>query len=586
MKRTVEISLHAIFLLLMALSILLYKERLFADASHYFFHSINSGWFHIEHGRIVLGIPQFITLIPYYLGFPFKYLVVFSSLSHELFYYGVFLLLFYRLQDHLAAMGLLLIHLIGQLWLYYSPMLEICYGAAFALLVYSILRQGKYRNELWLMLLLIAQWFAMSSHPENFILLVFILCYDYLQRGFQKRIHISMLFFLGIGLIVEWLTLSGYELTNFRNPMQEEASVLNLLQLSYLKDLSYLFWGYFPDLLLLLLISLFLLFYQQFFKKAFLFLATIGLVIVAVNHHATANDFGRYYESMYNPLVFLVVFVFVFEVGKRCYAGNKWKFAFTIAVLLIAVFRIAWIYEYGEPLRKRTDQMERLSDYAQGFRGDKLKIRRDQYHHSYSHLSWSYPIEHLIFSAIDGKAHSLSLITDYDWEYHENNKNLSDSTFLLRRHDLLPHDFLNPRFFQLSKGKYRDLNTVGRTEELKELKPQLSLELINLDQKNRTFPAGDTIENLVRIGNTSDIPLSSAKESGIFLSYHWFEEDGELHSWDGLRSLIKVDVIGTFEQNMQIAVPDKAGIYYLQADILLEGEMWYDLGEQHKIEVK
>src|SRR5690606_12422773 len=150
------------------MAVLLYKERLFADASYYAFHAINSGFFHVEHGRIVLALSQIIPLIGYYLHLPLQWLLVLSSVGHEVFYYSIFLILIYFIKDLRAALLLILVHLIGQLWLYYSPMLEICYGAALAVLFYSILSNEKYKNDFWLALLLLSQWFVMTSHLENF----------------------------------------------------------------------------------------------------------------------------------------------------------------------------------------------------------------------------------------------------------------------------------------------------------------------------------------------------------------------------------------------------------------------------------
>src|SRR5690606_23241219 len=101
---------------------------------------------------------------------------------------------------------------------------------------YSILRSGKYQKDQWLILLLIIQWFVMTSHLENFLLIAVAVLYDYINRGFKKRIHLTLIGFFLIGLTIEVLTFSAYEMSKV-TPEDDSASLLNLLDSSYLTDL-------------------------------------------------------------------------------------------------------------------------------------------------------------------------------------------------------------------------------------------------------------------------------------------------------------------------------------------------------------
>ena len=187
-----NLFMHGIFILLMIMSVVLYKERMFADASYYLFHAINSQCFHVEHGRTVLALSQVFPIIGTWLHLPLKVVLVLGSLGHEFFYYGVFLTCLYLLKDKQAALAVIAVHVIGQLSLYWSPMLEICYGAALSLLFYSILQSNKWEDDKWLIFMLVVQWFAMMSHPENFLLIGVGIAYHFLQNGFQNRIHIGV----------------------------------------------------------------------------------------------------------------------------------------------------------------------------------------------------------------------------------------------------------------------------------------------------------------------------------------------------------------------------------------------------------
>lgn len=582
LTKLADFLLHAIFLLLMLMAIVLYKERLFADASYYFFHAVNGGWFHIEHGRTVLGISQILPILGYYLGMPLKILTLLSSLGHELFYYTIFLLLIYRIKDKAGAITVLMIHLIGQLWLYYSPMLEICYGAALVVLFYSILRTKKYEDDKWMIIMLISQWLAMTSHPENFLLIFFVMAYDFLERGWRQRVHLSSIVLFGIAILVEVLTFSSYELGKVGD-VNRQASASNLLDVSYLKGLANLFVGYYPELIVFLIISATLMLFRKKFLKLTLLFGAVFFLLVIVNHSAMANEFTRYYESMYNPLVLLIVFVFMYEI----YASSSKKVQLMLAFGLIGIasFRIVWIWDYGEPLRKRMNQMERIVDYAQGLDATKFIIDKQNFQKEYSHVAWSLPIETLIISAIDGKEASLSIATKKDYRYHGNNRKLSDSSYIFRRFELEDYSFLNDRFFELNQEAYQMLNTSVDSSNFN----KKDLVMIKLNQVDElSFEKGDTVLQEVLINNRSEkLTLPSAKEAEFFIACHWYNADGSVYQWDGLRNTVELDIAAdkSFIQDIKLAVPKEEGEYYIQPDLVIEGKMWLCESKKYKVVV-
>ncbi len=582
-NRLFELLLHSTFFVLIILSVVLYKERLFADASYYFFYAINTGWFHVEHGRIVLGISQFFPLLAYYLGFGLRELMLIGSVGHELFYYGICLLLYYKMKDKGGVLLVLLIHLIGQLWLYYSPMLEICYGSALAVLFYSILNSGKYRDDKWLIFLLILQWFVMSSHPENFLIILFVILFDILNRGFKKRIHLITFAFFIVSIFIEILTFSEYEKGHVNNQIDDSASWLNLFQFDYLKKLLLLFAEYFPELIFFTIVSVILLFVKKSFKKVTLFLGASAALIFVVNHKAIANEFSRYYESMYHPLVFLTAFVFIYEL--RRHASSKMRSIITIGVFIIIAYRIIWTWSFGEPLRKRVDQLNHIVDYAQTLNYSNYIIDKRNYNQSYSHIAWSQPIEALLFSAIDGKENTVSIPTKDGIEYKDNERKLrEDSTFLFRIFDIKPLSFLNKRFFELDNGSYRMLNTKGDGFTFEKLKGQVSIAL-NLPVDQLSYKAGDTLLQAVFLLNRSELSIPSSIESKVFISYHWYGADGEKYIWDGIRSPLEVDLKGSYIQDIKIAIPDKVGTYTLVPDLVIEGKEWFNLENKYTVSV-
>jgi hypothetical protein len=579
LSKPFQILLHSIWLLLFAMAIIMYKERLYADASYYFFHTVNTGGFHVEHGRIVLALSQVVPLIGYYLYLPLKALMVLGSVGHEVFYYSVFLVLFYKLKDQAGGIAVLLIHVIGQLWLYYSPMLEICYGAALSVLFYSILRSGKYKDDKWLLFLLIIQWFVMTSHLENFILVAFPIAYDIINRGYKKRIHSITLSLMIIGLVIEFLTLSGYEFGKVDVlSSNTQIGFHNLIKLDYLNSLRQLFIGYYLDLVLLFGITIIIFLKRLEFKKMILTVGSAVVVVMAVNKAALAIEFTRYFESMYNPLVALVVIGFMYEVFNT--QKKTIRNILLLCLCVIALVRVNWIWKSGENIRLRSAQMERNVDYLQTLGHSKYLTNEANYKRKYSLINWSNPIETLLYSAIDGKDNCITVINYEDYNYNKNYKKLNDSNYIYRRFEIEDYTFLNSRLFQLKKEKYSTINNGGFDKTFQELAKQIKIELINPIEAE----IGDTSHIQIRILNNNSEKIPSNLLEKIYISYHWYK-DNELYQWDGLRTPIEVDIYGNYVQDIDVGFPNELGSFEFVPDIVVEEKDWFMLSNRYPVKL-
>ncbi len=579
MKRIASISnffMHGIFIILMIMSIVLYKERMFADASYYLFHAINSQWFHVEHGRTVLALSQVFPILGTWLHLPMKVVLVLGSLGHEFFYYGVFLTCLYLLKDKRAALAVIAVHVIGQLSLYWSPMLEICYGAALSVLFYSILQSNKWKDDKWLVFMLVVQWFAMMSHPENFLLIGIAITYHFLQNGFQKRIHLGLGIFTIFGFLIEVLTFSDYEKGHSQLVGAErKASALNLLDKGYLQDVTAIFTNFYFDLLALLVITIIYMTKRKQWKEIVLFLSSMLVLVAIVNQAQTADQYSRYNESMYNPLVFIVVFFYVYEVVR--FAKNYLRSASIALVLIISLFRLGWIYQHGEPLRVRTAQLERLVDYTQTLKGSKYSIDSKNIYHS----TWANPIESLFYSAIDGKEETVSLVTSVDIEFEKNVQLLKPEMFIFRRFELESISFLNQQYFQLDSTKYLRLNTATFKKLIEEYSKNIKIELL----EQESLKHKDSTRFLVKIINDNAEPLPSVVTEQLFLSYHWFDEVGGQKVWDGKRTKLEVDVHDFYVQTMTVILPVHPGNFVFVPDLLIEGKQWFNLAEKYEVKV-
>jgi len=568
--------MHGIFFILMLMSVFLYKERMFADASYYLFHAINTQWFHVEHGRTVLALSQVFPILGAWLHLPLQAVLVLGSLGHEFFYYSVFLVCLYLLKDKKAALAVIAVHVIGQLSLYWSPMLEICYGAALSVLFYSILQSNKWEDDKWLIFMLVVQWFAMMSHPENFLLIGVGLAYHFLQKGFQKRIHLGLGIFTAVGFVVEVLTFSDYEKGHTQlSGDEQKATALNLLDGAYLQDVVSIFSNFFFDLVALLFITVVFMGLRKRWKELLLFVGSIVFLLLLVNQAKIADEYSRYNESMYNPLVFIVVFFFVYELVG--FAKKQLRSLAVALLLVISLFRLGWIYQHGEPLRVRTAQLERLVDYTQTLGGSKYSIDA----RNLSYATWANPIESLFYSALDGAEQTVSLITSVDIEYKKNVENLKPEMFLFRRFELEPLDFLNDQYFQLDTGNYLALNTAVFQKSVEEYAQHVTLELLSQE----SLEYSDSTRFLIKVINKNAESLPSNVDEQLFLSYHWLDELGGQKVWDGKRTKLEIDVQDFFVQTITVILPEHEGNFIFVPDLLIEGKEWFLLQEKYNLKI-
>src|SRR5690606_17788744 len=94
---------------------------------------------------------------------------------------------------------------------YFIPYMEIQYGAAFAIVFYSSLRQGKYVKELHYALLIVWAVLVLNSHLINQLLFLFLALWDVVDRGYQKKLHHLLFFMLAVFMLIALLNIHPIE---------------------------------------------------------------------------------------------------------------------------------------------------------------------------------------------------------------------------------------------------------------------------------------------------------------------------------------------------------------------------------------
>ncbi|MFA5973057.1 MAG: hypothetical protein WC780_11960 [Lentimicrobiaceae bacterium] len=566
---------HLPWLALFALAAFLYKARIFTDSGYYFLQFINKQSFWIEHQRIVLGLSQIIPIIGVWLGLQIKYVLLLYSLGNVLFFYVLFLFVYYGLRDRRSGLLIILAQTVGIIYSFFTPMFELYYGVSLLITFYAIWKLPfRYKT---LYILLILEVFILLSHPLAFMLFVYLLLYDFRKetaKPFKFYLPV-ILVFLG-ALAFKYLNLSEYESAKlgWQFNYTQNRQYLQFLNPAFYETIGIFMLRYYFEILAAFIIVIFMLVNRKQWFRLFLVSGTFLAYTFLVN---TANTLepSRYLEQVMFPYVPIVFIPLIYGYDSKGRQGRH-----NVAVLLISaliVYRLAVIYWGSEIFVKRIAQMEQLIETARQKGGSKFVVSEDIADHGYTQFNWSYPIETLLLSAIDGNDISVTIVPEEDYYFNNNNNKISARQFIFRKWELKDENWLNKRYFHLDIGPYHLINDTTPNNNISLTANNLR---INIDAKN-IYRAMDTVWIPVTITNKGSIPVYSGKNNKVFLSYFWVENNNVLN-WDEIRTPLQADILGRMSQDIKVAVPENKGPMQLKVDIIAEND-WLGLYSQEDV---
>lgn len=92
----------------------------------------------------------------------------------------------------------------------------------------------------------------------------------------------------------------------------------------------------------------------------------------------------------------------------------------------------------------------------------------------------------------------------------------------------------------------------------------------------------------VTISNTTEQTWASEEPNPVHLSYHWYDEHGQVAHYDGYRNRLPRSVAPGESLNMAMRVhpPSLPGRYILELDLVREGMRWLEIGQRLAVEVR
>jgi hypothetical protein len=221
--------------------------------------------------------------------------------------------------------------------------------------------------------------------------------------------------------------------------------------------------------------------------------------------------------------------------------------------------------------------MEQLIEAARQKGGSKFVVSQDVIDHGYTQLNWSYPIETMLLSAIDGNDIAISIAPEDDLYFENNNTKIKGDQFIFRKWELKDQSWLNNRYFHLDYGSY---NTINDSTPNTNIAFTANSMRISIDAK-KFYRAMDTVWIPVTIINQGKTPVYSGKKNKVFLSYFWVEKNNVLN-WEEIRTPLQADITGRLSQDVRVAVPRNKGRMQLKIDIIAN-DQWLGIYSQEEV---
>jgi hypothetical protein len=575
-SRITTIFIHLFWIVLIFFSIIYAQERTFADAGAYLFKVINQVSFDVQHSRSVLAISQVAGLIATIADIGLHKIIVIDSLWNCLTFYGVVIWLVHVIKDYKAAY-LLTFLLTAHYLAYFSPFLEVFYGCAFLILFVSA-NNNQQHFEKYAIGYYVLLWLALFSHPLVMGAYLFYIVILFVEnKTFTLQLKKLMLFFC-CSLFIKILIVNPYEsgryITTFNTSLNEYIELYkNLLQvlIKYSKPIVLLFLG-----------TISLLIYQRKYSFAFLsFFGYIGLISLVV-YNVNSSEYRWYNDVLNVPALLLLIIplVFVFS-SKESHGINKYGLPFLALLLIMNLFSI---HSASHLLKMRYTQMQSICSEAKDLYPNQSKFRIDDknFEKGFSVVDLFLPYFSMMTSSEFGNINTIVLAENEMMKYDSVKDALKPNKVLMWEDYIEDISFYNANYFKINIGEYAYLNAAEYDGNLNRIITNTSLEILESPEKAEP---SEIVYPLLKLSIDSGIVFPSNARHQFYISYHVYDKEGNTIEWDGLRNFVEMDFKYNFEQRIEVKVPNQAGEYRIEIDLVKEGEAWFQKPVSFKLKV-
>ena len=461
--KTLTISGHFIFMMLLLLSAFYYKERiLFFDNVYYLFKIIYFERFNIEAGRCGAFISQIPVIIGLKAGLSLKSLMFIYSISFILLYYTVYNICVHVLKNIVAGFSIIFIIILCMRQSFFHPTHESHQALAYALLFYAIINytyRSKYKYLKYLLAGLISA-LCFFTYPAIVFPLLFILTFYIINNSKWKEKGIYW-------LVIFLILISAFEVIHTSRSSYEGQFLSGLFNFKHGNDNFFEYYslkffrkkieGLYFWLCIIFILSIILqLARKNYLKAGFTFTASIGFFILLIYTYRT-GDSDVMMERSFLPLSVFVTIPFFNEMIEL-----KRKILVFPSILLIIIILFTGLRRIsleGQRFKGRIKKIEQILEKTQDIDGSKFLLKKSDENIRSIIMPWTFPFTTLMVSSMDGKKNTKTIylyddINDYKKYLDNDNDVFLGASFWLEWNTKT----LNPKYFNLPSETYKVLN--------------------------------------------------------------------------------------------------------------------------------
>jgi hypothetical protein len=332
--RLIKILTLIFSLILVAFSILYYKERVIMyDTSYYFFYLLQKQNFVIQHNRIGAVFTQILPLLAIALKMPLKLIAILYSVNAFLFYSVSAFIAGWFLKNWRVAILIAATPFVFATEENFWIVTEAQFIVPIWLLIYAFIDKHLDFNLLQYLLLGAIMFFGITIHPTSIFAFGFLWLFLFIQSKHTYRFLFVLIFiFVGLYLLKKlFLPSSYYEGNAFTRLNFVYYLFPNFFDISSNRLLMSHFFDRFLGISVLLFVGIALLSFFTKWWKAFLYFFSLCFIILFINvcfYDLYDRDlilFENYYQSIFFGLALL----FTYDYKDR---------AVKILLLVIIVF--------------------------------------------------------------------------------------------------------------------------------------------------------------------------------------------------------------------------------------------------------
>jgi hypothetical protein len=589
-SKTLSIITHLtgflFFGILFIFSLLFYKERILNfDPAFFLFKMIHFKEFSIELNRWGSLPSQLLPLWGIKMGLPLDLVVKLFSVSFILIYAVIFVLITLVFKNYKAAFALMLTLCIGFRHAFYYATAELYQGLALVILLWAVISDENIRkNKTILTLVGVLLIFIISFyHQLTLFAILFIIMVEAVGNKRYKDNQI---------IILSAFTIFWYfiRIFIFKSSDYEQERMTGLFSIfEHLSNLYYLPGTQYLKLFIKehwfsIGITIFITIALLLYRKKYVLLVASGIysflffVLIIITFYQ--GESPVMYENYYTiPGLFLAVLITYIIFGLK---NLKLIVVFTIPLLIIHTIGI---YNGHYTLTKRISYLERLIDNTRPFDERKFLIYHHNFPWTYTWVTWALPFETLLLSSLKSPDSSASFIVTDDMGKYDsliNNENI-----------FLGPDWaitwfnttsMDQQYFRLPSGGYRKLNSSPDEDFFFN---SHFINQISIAPTRDTYisDADSFIVATLRINNKSGIKIPSIPtgEYKLCVSYHIYNDQGDMIHEYGNYSYLETDLADDLLQGVLITVPKKKGTYIIETDLYNVNHRWWGINSRFRL---